>query len=249
MSLVEQQPAYVLHSRAWRETSVIVDLFTLYSGRVALIIKGARKSSGKQAAKVALLQPFTPLMVSFSGRGELRTAHQIDAAGPPLSMLGQRLYSGLYANELLLKLLAIDDAHENLFAYYQTLLGELANKLPLEQCLRPFEVHLMDELGYHIALDKEFETGAPIQADGYYQLRPLQGLCLFEGQTSSLPLIKGSSLLNLAAGDYTNQECLKYAKYMARANLDQLLGGQQLRSRTFFQAMAAQTHSSDQGNN
>jgi DNA repair protein RecO (recombination protein O) len=149
----------------------------------------------------------------------------------------------------LLKLLAIDDAHENLFAYYQTLLGELANKLPLEQCLRPFEVQLMDELGYHIALDKEFETGAPIQADGYYQLRPLQGLCLFEGQTSSLPLIKGSSLLNLAAGDYTNQECLKYAKYMARANLDQLLGGQQLRSRTFFQAMAAQTHSSDQGNN
>ncbi|MBT5630065.1 MAG: DNA repair protein RecO, partial [Oceanospirillaceae bacterium] len=74
--MTEQQPAYVLHSRPWRESSVIADLFTLKQGRVSVMIKGAQKNQGKQPAKRALVQPFTPLMVSFTGRGELRTSVQ-----------------------------------------------------------------------------------------------------------------------------------------------------------------------------
>ena len=238
MLVMEQQPAYVLHSRAWRETSVIADLFTLHSGRVSVIVKGARKASGKQPAKRALLQPFTPLMVAFTGRGELRTATAVDAAGPPLPLVGDGLYSGLYGNELLLKLLAVDDAHPALFAYYQTLLENLSKNQPVEQSLRPFEVHLMDELGYHVDLDTEFETQAPVLPERSYRLLPLQGFCLVEGRHSDVPQVPGQVLLELAAGRYSDAHCLKYAKYIARANLDQLLDGKQLHSRTLFQTMA-----------
>ncbi len=233
----EQQPAYVLHSRPWRETSIIADLFTLNQGRVSVIVHGARKPQGKQPAKRALVQPFTPLMVSFTGRGELRTSVQFDGAGPPLAIVGNSLYSGLYVNELLLNLLASDDPHPNLFAYYQALLNELMDNPVIEQCLRPFEVHLMDELGYHMVLDKDYITGKVVVSDASYQLHPLQGVCLQQvvhGERDEAPSISGKLLLQLAAGQYTDRECLNVAKYMARANLDQLLGGKPLQSRSLF---------------
>jgi DNA repair protein RecO (recombination protein O) len=241
--LTQQQPAYVLHSRPWRETSVIADLFTLNQGRISVIVHGARKPQGKQPAKRALVQPFTPLMVSFTGRGELRTSLQFEGAGAPLSIVGNRLYSGLYINELLLKLLASDDPHPNLFAYYQALLNQLAQNPVLEQCLRPFEVHLMDELGYHVALGKDYITGQNVVPEASYQLQPLQGVCLYQpqldenGWQNSAPVISGKILLQLAAGQYTDTQCLKVAKYMARANLNLLLGGQPLQSRHLFQAI------------
>ncbi len=236
----EQQPAYVLHSRPWRETSVIADLFTLNQGRVAVIVHGARKPQGKQPAKRALVQPFTPLMVSFTGRGELRTSQQFEGAGAPLNILGNSLYSGVYINELLLKLLALDDPYPNLFAYYQVLLNQLTHNAVLEQCLRPFEVQLMDELGYHMVLDRDYITDEPVLASASYQLHPLLGVCLKPMQVSASvtqATISGKALLQLAAGDYTDSECLKVAKYMARVNLDQLLGGKPLQSRNLFHTM------------
>ena len=236
--MTEQQPAYVLHSRPWRESSVIADLFTLKQGRVSVMIKGAQKNQGKQPAKRALVQPFTPLMVSFTGRGELRTSVQLESAGAPLSILGNGLYSGLYVNELLLKLLALDDPYPNLFAYYQSLLNQLANNEGIEACLRPFEVHLMDELGYHMVLDKDYITAQPVVAERHYQLHPLQGICLHQIPSDGLgdPVsMSGEVLLKIAAGNYVDKDCLKVAKYMARANLDQLLGGKPLQSRNLFQ--------------
>lgn len=238
--MTEQQPAYVLHSRPWRETSVIADLLTLHQGRVSVIMHGAQKSQGKQSAKRALVQPFTPLMVSFTGRGELRTCQQLDSAGAPLRILGNRLYSGLYINELLLKLLAPDDPYPNLFAYYQSLLNELMSNAVLEQCLRPFEVHLMDELGYHMVLDKDYITGQAVVSESSYQLHALHGVCLNQmqhGGAGQPVAMSGRVLLQLAAGDYTDTECLKVAKYMARTNLSQLLGGKPLQSRNLFQTI------------
>lgn len=232
----EQQPAYVLHCRPWRETSVIADLFTLNDGRVSAIVHGARKPQGKKPAKQALIQPFTPLMVSFSGGNELRTCVQLDAAGPPLGITGNCLYSGLYANELLLNLLAAQDPHSRLFAYYQTLLNGLMDNPILEQSLRPFEVHLMDELGYHMVLDKDYLSAHPVESEKSYKLVPLQGVCLIDPlqDDSKVPAISGAILLELAFGNYTNSQCLKVAKYMARANLNEILGGKPLQSRNFF---------------
>ena len=242
MGVTEQQPAYVLHSRPWRETSVIADLFTLHQGRVSVIVHGAQKPQGKQSAKRALVQPFTPLMVSFTGRGELRSCQQLDAAGAPLPIAGNRLYSGLYINELLLKLLAVDDPYPNLFAYYQSLLNQLMGNAALEQCLRPFEVHLMDELGYHMVLDKDYISGQDVVSESNYQLHALHGVCLNQMQQGGVDqpvAMSGKVLLQLAAGDYLDSECLKVAKYMARTNLSQLLGGKPLQSRNLFQTIVA----------
>ena len=216
---------------------MIADLFTLNQGRVSVIVHGARKAQGKQPAKRALVQPFTPLMVSFTGRGELRTSVQFDGAGAPLAIVGNSLYSGLYVNELLLNLLAKDDPHPNLFAYYQALLNELMDNPVIEQCLRPFEVHLMDELGYHVVLDKDYISGQPVVADASYQLHPLQGVCLTQipyDERDAPPSISGEVLLQLAAGHYADRQCLRVAKYMARANLDQLLDGKPIQSRNLF---------------
>ena len=216
---------------------MIADLFTLNQGRVSVIVHGARKAQGKQPAKRALVQPFTPLMVSFTGRGELRTSVQFEGAGAPLAIVGNSLYSGLYVNELLLNLLASDDPHPNLFAYYQALLNELKDNPLIEQCLRPFEVHLMDELGYHMVLDKDYISGQPVVADASYQLHPLQGVCVTQtphDERDVPPSISGKVLLQLAAGYYADRQCLRVAKYMARANLDQLLDGKPIHSRNLF---------------
>ena len=216
---------------------MIADLFTLNQGRVSVIVHGARKAQGKQPAKRALVQPFTPLMVSFTGRGELRTSVQFEGAGAPLAIVGNSLYSGLYVNELLLNLLASDDPHPNLFAYYQALLNELMDNPLIEQCLRPFEVHLMDELGYHMVLDKDYISGQPVVADASYQLHPLQGVCVTQtshDERDVPPSISGKVLLQLAAGYYADRQCLRVAKYMARANLDQLLDGKPIHSRNLF---------------
>jgi DNA repair protein RecO (recombination protein O) len=216
---------------------VIADLFTLNQGRVSVIVHGARKAQGKQPAKRALVQPFTPLMVSFTGRGELRTSVQFEGAGAPLAIVGNSLYSGLYVNELLLNLLASDDTNPNLFAYYQALLNELMDNPLIEQCLRPFEVHLMDELGYHMVLDKDYISGQPVVADASYQLHPLQGVCVTQtphDERDVPPSISGKVLLQLAAGYYADRQCLRVAKYMARANLDQLLDGKPIHSRNLF---------------
>ena len=221
---------------------MIADLFTLNQGRVSAIVHGARKSQGKQPAKRALVQAFTPLMVTFTGRGELRTSLQFEAAGAPLNILGNRLYSGLYVNELLLKLLALDDPYPNLFAYYQALLNQLTTEAPIEQCLRPFEVHLMDELGYHMVLDKDYISGQDVVSESNYQLHALHGVCLNQMQQGGVDqpvAMSGKVLLQLAAGDYLDSECLKVAKYMARTNLSQLLGGKPLQSRNLFQTIVA----------
>jgi recombinational DNA repair protein (RecF pathway) len=95
----------------------------------------------------------------------------------------------------------------------------------------------MDELGYHMVLDKDYVTGEPVVVEAGYQLHPLQGVCLSQihyREGISAPSINGKILLQLAAGQYTDSECLKVAKYMARANLDQLLGGKPLQSRNLF---------------
>jgi DNA repair protein RecO (recombination protein O) len=114
---VNLQPAYILHSRPYRDSSVILEVFTPEHGRISALARGARrKSRGGSAA--ALLQLFTPLLLSFSGRGELKTLTAREAAGTAVSLRGDRLYSGLYVNELLVRLLHRYDPHPQLFVAY-----------------------------------------------------------------------------------------------------------------------------------
>src|SRR5690625_3916350 len=82
---VDLHPAYVLHTRPYRDTSMLVDLFTPEHGRVALVAKGVRTGKSRRRA---LLNPFTALLVSFQGRGGLKLLTAVEAQGPGLILQG-----------------------------------------------------------------------------------------------------------------------------------------------------------------
>src|SRR5690606_24194957 len=152
--------AYILHSRPYKETSALVDFFTA-EGRVRAVLRAARGRVG------SLARPFLPLDLELRGRSELRSVQRLESAGIPLLLSGQALYSGLYLNELLMRLLAPEDAQPALFDTYAQSLAALAAGRPLEPVLRAFEWRLLDELGYGFALDSDLD-GQPIDPQQRY---------------------------------------------------------------------------------
>jgi DNA repair protein RecO (recombination protein O) len=203
-----------------------------------MLAKGARKARGKQPAKRTLLQPFQPLQLSYGGRGEMRLLNHLEAAGVPLQLQGKALYSGIYINELVLRLLPISDPYPALFAYYQTALNKLQNSVDVEPALRHFESHMLAELGYHVDLTCDMVTKAAVQAQAHYQFTPLQGVCELATPPAAGEIsIPGSILLELQTEDELSEQARKVSKYIARANLDSLLGERPLRSRELFQQL------------
>jgi len=162
------QLAYVLHSRAYRESSALVDFLTP-QGRLRAVLRNARGKAG------TLARPFVPLEVEFRGRGELKNVGRMESAGIAAWLNGEALFSGLYLNELLIRLLPAEDPHPAVFDHYAATLLALAEGRPLEPLLRAFEWRLLDDLGYGFALDSDIH-GAPIAADGLYRLQVDAGL-------------------------------------------------------------------------
>ncbi|WP_263260753.1 DNA repair protein RecO [Pseudomonas sp. RIT-PI-S] len=219
-----QQPAYVLHSRPYRETSALVDFFTP-AGRVRGVLRGARGKAG------SLARPFVPLAVEFRGKGELRSVGRLESAGASPWLVGEALFSGLYLNELLVRLLPLEDAHPGLYEHYSLTLEALALGRPLEPLLRAFEWCLLDELGYAFALDQD-SRGNPVVNDGLYRLRAEEGL---ERVVSFAPgLFNGADLLAMAAADWAAAGALLAAKRLMRQALAVHLGGKPLMSRELF---------------
>ncbi len=148
------QSAFVLHSRPYRESSALVDFFTP-EGRLRAVLRGARGRAG------TLARPFVPLEVEFRGRGDLKAVGRLESAGLAYWLDGNALFSGMYLNELLIRLLPAEDAHPAMFEHYVATLPALAAKRPLEPILRAFEWRLLTELGYGFALDQDI-AGQPV---------------------------------------------------------------------------------------
>jgi DNA repair protein RecO (recombination protein O) len=217
-------PAFVLHSRAYRESSALVDFFTP-EGRLRAVLRGARGKAG------TLARPFLPLEVEFRGRGELKNVGRLDSAGIPNLLAGEALFSGLYLNELLVRLLPAEDPQPALFEHYAVTLQALAANRPLEPLLRAFEWRLLDELGYGFALDTDL-AGQPIAPEGIYRLLPDAGL---EPVGQLQPgLFQGRELLALAEADWSAPGALGAAKRLMRQALAPHLGGRPLVSRELF---------------
>ena len=162
------QLAYVLHSRAYRENSALVDFLTP-QGRLRAVLRSARGKAG------SLARPFVPLDVEFRGRGELKNVGRMESAGIAAWLEGEALFSGLYLNELLIRLLPAEDPHPGVFDHYAATLAALAEKRALEPLLRSFEWRLLDDLGYGFALDADI-NGEALAADGMYRLQVDAGL-------------------------------------------------------------------------
>ncbi len=225
--LALSQPAFVLHSRAYRESSALVDFLTP-QGRLRAVLRGARGKAG------TLARPFVALDAEFRGRSELKNVARLEATGFPMLIAGQALFSGLYLNELLIRLLPAEDPHPLLFDHYAMTLQALAEGRAIEPLLRSFEWRLLGELGYGFALDSDVQ-GEPIAPEGLYRLQTEEGMVPV-GQFQP-GVFQGKELLAMAEADWSAVGALAAAKRLMRQALAPHLGGKPLVSRELFMTL------------
>jgi DNA repair protein RecO (recombination protein O) len=232
MNNFKLDPAYILHRRLYRDTSLLVDFFTQEHGLITAIAKGARMP---RSPWKGLLQPFTPLYISWYGRHELVTLKVAEARGRGFFLAGSKLWNGFYLNELLIKLLKIFDPQPTIFEHYSETLLHLNESNNPEPILRAFELHLLKEMGYGLQLTHEAQTHDPIQADEIYQFQFNQGFirCLENESTTSQHFL-GSHLLSIHQKIFSNDDVLKSAKRLARLALAGLLDNKPLKSREIY---------------
>ena len=175
MKRVANEPAYVLHRYDWSETSLILEVFTRQFGRMALVAKGAKRPSSSFRP---VLLPLQPLLLAFGGDAEIRTLKSAEWMGGHVMPTGDALLSGYYLNELLIRLLARDDAHGQLFDSYSRVVAVLASEHgeALQIALRGFELLLLRDIGLLPALDLQTMTMTALDPDGSYCLVPEGGL-------------------------------------------------------------------------
>lgn len=223
------QPAFVLHRRPYRDTSLLLEGFGQDHGRLGLVARGA---AGPRSRLKGLLQPFAPLLLSWTGAGELVTLTAAEEASRPFPLPPQRVLAGLYVNELLLRLLPRLDPHPGLFAAYRQLLAELAAASGEEPPLRRFEKRLLEELGYGLTLDREAASGAPIVAEEQYCYVLDRGP--LAGQVGAGVPISGRGLLALRDGILGDPAVLREVKRLTRAALAEQLRGRALKTRELY---------------
>jgi DNA repair protein RecO (recombination protein O) len=225
---VAEQPAFVLHSYPYRETSLIIDVFTRDHGRLALVAKGAKRP---HSALRGVLQTFQPLAMSWTGKSEMRTLTGAEWVGGMLPLSGGALLCGFYVNELLVKFCAREDSHPQLFHHYVVTLTRLAHDEPAVQVLRSFERVLLRETGYALALDRTV-TRKAVTAEGRYVFDPERGVREASADLPShWPVVSGQTLLDMERDDYHLAQTVAQSKTLMRFLLNTYLGGTPLATR------------------
>ncbi len=228
----DNQPGYVLHTYAFRETSLVVEAFTRAHGRVAMVARGAKRP---RSALRGSIMAFQPLALSWSGHGELRLLLRAEWQGGQQRLQGRALLCGFYLNELLLKLLPREDAHEQLFLDYQAALARLAAEREPGAVLRRFEKALLRELGYALAL--EGASGAGIDPGKLYAYEPERGPVAVNGAAQAGLVLSGQTLLDIAHDDYSDPSTLQQAKALMRLLISHRLEQKPLNSRRIFEEL------------
>ena len=223
----DAREAFVLHTYPYRETSLIVEAFTRTSGRVAMLARGARRPRSPMRG---VLLSFQPLLLSWFGKGELRTMARAEWIGGQPLLQGEALLCGFYLNELLLRLLPREDPHEALFQQYREALRQLAAGADSGPVLRAFEKSLLKELGYAMILDRD-GAGAEIDSSRTYRYDPEHGPV---EAAAGEPLVSGRTLLDMARDDYSDPVTQQQSKALMRALINHRLEHHPLRSRQVF---------------
>ena len=229
---IDRQPAFVLHRRAYRETSLLLDMLTRDHGRLSVVARGARRGARGAAGSC---QPFQSLLLSCAGRSELKSLSGIERVGRAARIDGASLYAALYVNEILVRTLAPSDPHPRLFEAYSALLSSLAGAVDVEPRLRAFELLLLEELGYGIELDREAGSGELMEAQADYLFTPGDGFSRAREDVDA-GVYPGWTLRAMAVGDYTDALTRRLAKRLMRSALAPVLGDRPLLSREFFRA-------------
>lgn len=225
------QPAYIIHRQAFQNSSLLIDFFCMDYGRVRAVAKGARRNKSPLRA---LTQLFQPLLASFSGKGEVKTVTGLEGTVAAIRLEGERLFSGMYINELLSRLLVGHEEHRKLYQSYQEALLALQGNAELTTVLRQFELALLRELGYGLNLEEDVSDGSQIKDGNYYSLVPDQGFRQALSASATDNLFRGEHISALARLDFTDTECLRTAKMITRLALSYHLGDKPLMSRSLF---------------
>jgi DNA repair protein RecO (recombination protein O) len=224
-------PGFVLHQYAYRDTSRIVEVFTAEHGRLTLFARGA---NGPKSSLKGVLRPFQRLLLSWSGKSEACQLVTAEVDGQVTSLPAQRLMSGFYLNELLLKLTERCDPHPEIFFSYAECMHSLCAGEAVEASLRRFEKRLLNDLGYGLDLAQTAE-GQPVQTDRYYRFALESGAqpCVAEAPGA----VYGQSLADLQAESFSDARSLRDAKRLLRAAIDTCLDGRTLKSREVMLAL------------
>ncbi|GAB6264115.1 DNA repair protein RecO [Photobacterium sp. CCB-ST2H9] len=223
------QRCFVLHARPYSETSLILDVFSEESGRISLMAKGARR---KRSNLKGALQPFTPLFLKWSGRGSMPVMTHAEPISIGLPMRSYILYSALYVNEILARVLEAQTPYPALFLDYLNVLRELAQAENPEPALRRFELALLDHLGYGVDFLHCAGSGLPVDDVMTYNYREQRGFIasVVAGQLT----FTGRQLKAIAARHFETQDQLRAAKRFTRMALKPYLGSKPLKSRELF---------------
>jgi DNA repair protein RecO (recombination protein O) len=226
-------PAYILHHRPFRETGRIFEVLTREEGRLSVFARGVR---GPKARLAAVLQPFTLLLLSCSGRGDAPSLTGAESAAAPIPLPAACLLSGFYLNELVLQLTTRHDPVPTLFDAYHGALHHLKEGAAIAPTLRIFEKRLLQLLGYGLELGTEATSGRPIEPCEYYYFRPGEGL--YPAEASRPGALLGRSLARLESEELTETRELKDARALLQAALAHCLEGRELATRSVARSMA-----------
>lgn len=234
----EWQRAFVLHRRDYGESSLIIDVFTENAGRIHLIAKGAKRKSSPWKS---LLQPFTPILVKYSGRSGLKTLTKAEPAALTLPLSTTALYSGFYVNELLVRLVEKETAYPDLFQdYLQCLTGLAKAQDNVEEALRRFEFQLLKFLGYAVDFCHCIGSGKHVEDHLLYRYREEHGfITVARSDQFTFP---GFALRAFDALDFSDGNVRRAAKRFIRLALKPYLGEQPLKSRELFSQMVLGNH-------
>ncbi len=224
----QDELAFVLHAHPFRETSLLLDVYSREHGRLAIVARGARRP---RSALRGVLMSFQPLRLAWFGKGEVRTLHAAEWQGGQPYLQGTALMCGFYLNELLINLLARDDAHEQLFDYYRSTLYRLAHETDHAATLRCFEKHMLQELGYALELETVAGSGKPVEPEVCYRYAVDRGVLPDDSDVHSDFAVFGKTLLAMAADDYSDPEIARQSKQLMRLLLSHHLGGKILHTR------------------
>jgi len=231
---VSLEPAWILHHYPYRDSSLLLEIFSRDYGRIGLVARGARAAKSRWQNQLQMLRP---LLLSWSMRGELGTLTDVDSRGAVDVIPGRQVLCACYLNELLLRLLTRHDPHVEVFAAYEEALLTLGTAE--EQSLRLFEKRLLQALGYGLLLDHEYESGEPVVADKCYEYRLEKGPVSCQSATENGIFLRGSSLLALYHDNLHEPQACREVKRLMRAALALYLGTRPLRTREVLRQLSA----------
>ncbi|MDO3386480.1 DNA repair protein RecO [Gilvimarinus sp. SDUM040013] len=231
MQRIEFEPAFVIHSRPYRDTSLIATFFTENHGIVSGVVRGQRQTSRKKS-KTPLI-PFTPLLITLQGKASLKLVSHFEWQQNTIVLQGRTLYSGMYVNELIVRLLPEWDSHPAVFSDYQWSLNALDQGADVEVILRQFESRLLTDLGVNISWQQQANSDKPICENEMYRLDVESGFVRVATGTAS-EAFEGKLILQVAAGEWHSDSVKRLAKTVHRQLLHPLLGSKPLQSRQLF---------------